>query len=75
MLCPPLPYFDHLVSQVKITILAPSLVIDLGSGQKIRYTLDVYIKASFCAKIYMFAYFVYYRYLESEKVKLLSDQK
>ncbi len=33
MLYLPLSYFDHLVSQVNITILAPSLVIDLGSGQ------------------------------------------
>ncbi len=33
MLNPPLSYFDHLVSQAKITNLAPSLIIDLGSGQ------------------------------------------
>jgi hypothetical protein len=33
MLYPPLSYFDHLVSQVKISILAPSLIIDLGLGQ------------------------------------------
>jgi hypothetical protein len=33
MLHLPLSYFDHLVLHVKITILAPSLVKDLGSGQ------------------------------------------
>ncbi len=33
MLYPPLSYLDHLVSQAKITIMAPSLIIDLGLGQ------------------------------------------
>jgi hypothetical protein len=34
-------------------------------------TTDIYIKVPFGPKMY----FVYYRYIESEKVKLLSDPR
>ncbi len=72
---PPLSYFDHLVSQVKITILASSLIIDLGSGQTGSAVLLMSVLTCCLAPKCMFVYFVYYRYLESEKATLLSDPR
>jgi len=64
MLYPPLSYFNHLVSQVKITILAPSLIIDLGLGQT-GYTAQLMSTSKRClVSKYMFVYFVHYRYPE-----------
>ncbi len=53
---PPLSYFDHLVSQVKITSdlgFLPHYRFRIGSN-RIRCTIDVYIKALFGAKIFMY---------------------
>jgi hypothetical protein len=74
-LYPPLSNFDHLVSQVKITFFGSLLHyrFRIGSNQ-ICSTIDVYIKAFFGVKN-IFVYFVYYRYLESEKAKPLSDPR
>jgi len=73
MLYPPLSYLNHLVSQVKITISAPSIVIDLGLGQTGSAVLSMSTSKPHLVPKYMFVYFAYYRYLESEKAKLLSD--
>jgi hypothetical protein len=58
MLYPPLSYFDHLVSQVKITILALSLIIDLGLGQTGSTVLSMSTSKRHLAPKYMFVYFV-----------------
>ncbi len=75
MLYPLLSYFDHLVSQVKITILAPSSFIDLGLGHTGSAVLSMSTSKSCLAPKYMFVYSVYYRYLGSEEAKLLSDPR
>ncbi len=75
MLEPPLSYFDRLVSQVKITVLAPSPSQDLGLGQTGSAALSISTSEHHLEPKYMFVYFVYYRYLEPEKAKLLSDPR
>jgi len=74
MLYPPLSYFDHLVS-VKITISSPSLIPDLGSGQTGSAVLSMHTSKHHLTPKYMFVYFVSYRYLESDKAKVLSDPR
>jgi hypothetical protein len=54
-----------LVSQVKITILAPSLIIDLGSGQTGSAVPLMSSSKRHLAPKYMYVYFVYYRYVEA----------
>jgi hypothetical protein len=51
----PLSYFDHLVSKAKTTRLAPSFVIDLGSGQTGSSVLLMSIsKRRLVPKIYLY---------------------
>jgi hypothetical protein len=75
MLYPPLSYFgpfslaseDHYLG----SLLQYRFRID---SNQILCTINVYIKAMFGRKN-KFIYFVYYKYLESEKAKPLSDPR
>ncbi len=53
LLYPPLSFFDHLVSQVETTLLAPSPLYFRIRLTRIDLYIDVYIKASFGAKMYL----------------------
>ena len=75
MFYPPLSYFDHLVSQVKITISAPSIVIDLGLGQTGSAVLSMSTSKPHLVPKYMFVYLYTTDIIDSEKAKLLSDPR
>jgi hypothetical protein len=62
MLYPPLSYLDHLVLQVKITILPP--IIDIWWGQTRSAVLSMSISKHILVQKYMLVYSAYYRYLE-----------